>query len=92
MNTIAEIDKSGRLVVPKKIRDAMHLVPGTRLTLHQEGETIVLRPESQGGELIEKDGFLVWRSSVPVTFDVVAEIERDRDDRMQEIVGDWIKL
>ena len=33
MNAIAEIDKAGRVVVPKKFRDALHLVPGTRLSL-----------------------------------------------------------
>ncbi len=31
MNAIVEIDKSGRIVVPKKLRDELHLIPGTRL-------------------------------------------------------------
>jgi AbrB family looped-hinge helix DNA binding protein len=92
MNATTEIDKAGRLVVPKKMRDALHLVPGTRVTFHQDGETIVLRPEHQGGGLVEEDGLLVWTSDVPVTFDILEEIERGRTERMQDIVGDWIKL
>ena len=42
MNTIVEIDRSGRIVVPKKFRDALQLKPGTRLKLEQAGERLVL--------------------------------------------------
>ena len=46
MNTIVEIDRSGRIVVPKKFRDALQLKPGTRLKLEQAGERLVLEQDS----------------------------------------------
>ncbi|SFS04108.1 looped-hinge helix DNA binding domain-containing protein, AbrB family [Granulicella pectinivorans] len=45
MTTVAEIVKAGRFVVPKQMRDALHLVSGTRIPLEQAGESIVIRPE-----------------------------------------------
>jgi AbrB family looped-hinge helix DNA binding protein len=36
MNAIVEIDKAGRIVVPKKLRDDLHLIPGTRLRIERE--------------------------------------------------------
>lgn len=48
MNATTEIDKAGRIVVPKKMRDALHLVPGTRVTLKQEGDAIQIAPERAG--------------------------------------------
>lgn len=92
MNAIAEIDKAGRLVVPKKMRDALHLVPGTRLTLQQEGEAIVLRQEAAPRGLYMKNGTWVHDSGLPPSRDVRDWIEADRDARMQAILGDAIKL
>jgi AbrB family looped-hinge helix DNA binding protein len=92
MNAIAEIDKAGRLVVPKKLRDALHLVPGTRLTLHQEGEEIILRQEATPRGLYMKNGTWVYDAGIPPAEEVRDWIEADRDARMQSILGDTIKL
>ena len=42
MSTTVEIDKAGRVVVPKKFRDALHLTPGTRLKIDRTGDTLTL--------------------------------------------------
>lgn len=92
MNATAEIDKAGRLVVPKKMRDALHLVPGTRLTLHQEGEEIILRQEAVPRGLYMKNGTWVYDAGLPPSREVRDWIEAERDARMQSILGDAIKL
>jgi AbrB family looped-hinge helix DNA binding protein len=88
MDAITEIDKAGRLVVPKKMRDALHLVPGTRMVLHQEGESIVLQTESRPRGLYMKKGTWVYDAGVTFSGDIQDWIEKDRDDRMRSILGD----
>ena len=39
----AVMDRFGRIVVPKKIRDRHGLIPGSELEIEETGETIILR-------------------------------------------------
>jgi AbrB family looped-hinge helix DNA binding protein len=43
MAAIVKIDGSGRLVIPKKFRDALHLHPGTKLTIQLSGDKLILQ-------------------------------------------------
>jgi AbrB family looped-hinge helix DNA binding protein len=88
MNAITEIDKAGRLVVPKKLRDALHLVPGTRVLLHQEGESIILQTEPQSKGLYLKDGTWVYDAGGPFPGDIRDWIEKDREDRDRIVLRD----
>lgn len=91
MNTTVEIDKAGRVVVPKRIREALHLVPGTRLTLHQEDDRLVIQPESRPRGLYMKKGTLVYDAGPLPPLDIVDWIERDRRDRIDSLMGDLKK-
>jgi AbrB family looped-hinge helix DNA binding protein len=86
MNATAEIDKAGRVVVPKKLRDALHLVPGTRLILHQDGDSIVLQPESKPRGLYMKKGTLVYDAGPVPPSNVVEWIAEAREERMKDIL------
>jgi AbrB family looped-hinge helix DNA binding protein len=76
MNAIVEIDKAGRIVVPKKLRDALHLVPGTRLRIERSGDRLVVEQASSEPQLIMKDGMWVVSGSQKITVDDVNEIIR----------------
>jgi len=54
-----EIDKAGRIVVPKHLRDALHLTPGTKLTVERSGDTLVLEPNFPQARLVIENGFPV---------------------------------
>jgi len=56
MNATVEIDKAGRIVVPKKLRDALHLTPGTRLTVERSGGNLVLMPSADVAQLVIENG------------------------------------
>jgi AbrB family looped-hinge helix DNA binding protein len=90
MNTIVEIDKAGRIVVPKKLRDAMHLVPGTRLSIERSGDRLVFEQASSEPQLIMKDGMWVV-SGGQITVEDVNEIIRqgyaEREARILEGSG-----
>lgn len=90
MSTITEIDKAGRVVVPKKLRDALHLVPGTRLILQQQGESIILQTESQPRGLYLKNGTLVYDAGAgSFPGDIRNWIEKDREDHDRVLLGDF---
>lgn len=95
-----EIDKAGRIVVPKKLRDAMHLVPGTQLQLEQRGNTLILEPELPQARLVIENGFPVIYPAegreMPVHsaefFDTLLDqIRAERDRHNQGLYDDEIK-
>ena len=88
MNAIAEIDKAGRLVVPKKMRDALHLVPGTRLVLEQKGEAIIMLHESKPRGLYRKNGLLVYDTGRIIPPESVDWGKNDREERMDKVSGE----
>jgi AbrB family looped-hinge helix DNA binding protein len=91
MNATAEIDKAGRVVVPKRLREALHLVPGTRLILHQEGDRLVIEPESKPRGLYMKKGTLVYDVGPAPPSNAVDWIAEDREARMKAVLGDSFK-
>jgi AbrB family looped-hinge helix DNA binding protein len=74
------IDRFGRVVVPKEMRDRHGIVPGSDLEILDAGETIVLRRLSDLPGLVEKDGILVFRSRA--TGDVESAVQEHRARRL----------
>jgi AbrB family looped-hinge helix DNA binding protein len=91
MNAIAEIDKAGRVVVPKKLREALHLVPGTRLSLRLDGERLLIEPESKPRGLYMDRGTLVYDAGPGPATDAVDEIAKTREARMHAILSDFTR-
>jgi AbrB family looped-hinge helix DNA binding protein len=93
MNAIVEIDKAGRIVVPKRLRDALHLVPGTRLRIERSGDRLTLMPSSATAQLVIENGvpliFPADQSNAPVlTVEMVTElIELGRLERERRILS-----
>ncbi|MFP4550528.1 MAG: AbrB/MazE/SpoVT family DNA-binding domain-containing protein [Spirochaetales bacterium] len=53
------IDRLGRIVVPKSVRDRYHLTPGTDLELDVDVDRFHLKPALDEPTLIRKEGILV---------------------------------
>ena len=93
MNGTVEIDKAGRLVVPKNLRDALHLTPGTRLKVERCGDNLILTPSSDRAQLVIENGapliFPADRSNAPVlTNEMVTDlIAQGRQDRERQFLG-----
>ena len=61
MNTT--IDKAGRVVIPKHMRDALGLGDGGEVEVVEDDGRIVISPRSAAKRLVERDGVLVCEVS-----------------------------
>jgi len=89
MNATVEIDKAGRIVVPKKMRDSLHLRPGERLSIECHVDSITIARERKPRGLYEKGGWFVYDGGGPpvTTEEANRWIDKDREDRMKHILG-----
>ena len=61
------IDRAGRIVLPKPLRDELQLSPGDALEVDKLGEEITLRPVRGSGPLRKKRGVWVFRTGEALT-------------------------
>ena len=67
----AVIDQAGRIVLPKPIRDALGLLPGTKVDISPYGAGAQVVPAGRTARLVEEDGVLVSAGDTPVDDGVV---------------------
>jgi len=88
MVTTITIDKAGRVVLPKPVRDELQLGPGDSIELESSEERIILRPARGKGRMYKKQGVWVFDSGVPLEADVVQKtIRRVREERDRHNLG-----
>jgi AbrB family looped-hinge helix DNA binding protein len=77
------MDKAGRIVIPKPLREELHLEPGDTLELESGGEHITLRPARGSGPLQNEHGIWVLHTGEPLpasaTDDLLHQIREERD-------------
>ena len=83
MNSRLTIDKAGRVVIPKPLREQLHLEPGDALEMETAGEQITLRPVRGGAPLKKEHGVWVFHAGHPLpasaTDEMLREIREERD-------------
>ncbi|MCB9384407.1 MAG: AbrB/MazE/SpoVT family DNA-binding domain-containing protein [Bryobacterales bacterium] len=67
MGTTVVIDDAGRLELPEKLREQLHLSPGDRLDIAVEGESLTLRRQQSNPFLHREDGVWVLRTGEPLS-------------------------
>jgi len=80
------LDGAGRVVIPKPVRDELHLQAGDALEMETSGEDIRLRPVRGQAQLRKKSGVWVYRSGEALSADTVdktlTEIRREREAQL----------
>lgn len=88
---IVTIDKFGRVLIPKAIRDRLGLEPGSELTLEvresADAPSIELRTEEIQPQLVREGGLLLYNGKLPEDFDIVEFIRQQREERSRRIMG-----
>ena len=78
------VDRFGRVVIPKKIRDDFNLGAGTPVRFEESEQGIVLKPVRGEPNLHCKDGVLVFSGSA--LGDLSEAIEKHREERARNIL------
>ncbi|MBO0732401.1 MAG: AbrB/MazE/SpoVT family DNA-binding domain-containing protein, partial [Acidimicrobiaceae bacterium] len=65
------IDGAGRIVLPKPLREALGLLPGTTVDISPYGAGLQILPAGRTARLVEEDGVLVAAGETPVDDDVL---------------------
>ncbi len=83
MNIRLTLDKAGRIVIPKPLREELRLEPGDDLEMESCGEEITLRPVRGTGPLTQEYGVWVFRTGQPMgasaTDDMLRQIREEHD-------------
>lgn len=86
------LDKSGRVLIPKKLRDELGLKAGQAVTLEVDGDGLHLRPVARAARLVERHGRLILDCPdlAEVDSQAVNEmIDAARQARDADVLGDW---
>ncbi len=77
-----KIDKAGRVVIPKAVRDALQLQPGDELEAVQDGDQLSLTPVLEEAVLQKEDGVWVFCPREPVPDSIFEDTKnRIREER-----------
>lgn len=83
MTTTLTVDKAGRVVLPKPVRDELELSAGDSLELESSEDQIVLRPVRARVGMRKKQGVWVLDFDEPIsaaaTNRVIRDIRRERE-------------
>lgn len=83
-----KIDRAGRLVIPKPVREQLGLEAGAELEMEQSGDRIALIPVRSTGPLTKEHGVWVWRTGVRLTAAETEDVlERVRMERSESARG-----
>ncbi|MGH2458550.1 MAG: AbrB/MazE/SpoVT family DNA-binding domain-containing protein [Chloroflexota bacterium] len=77
MSNKVTLDRAGRVVLPKTLRDELHLAAGDTLDLTVKGDEITLRPRRGATPLQKERGVWVFRTGEPLAADETEETLRD---------------
>ena len=83
MRSKVTLDSAGRVVLPKTLRDELHLSPGDTLDLTVKGDEVTLRPRRGATPLQKERGVWVFRTGEPLTARETEETLRNIRARRQ---------
>lgn len=79
------LDRFGRVLIPKPVRDGLGLRPGTVLLIEEQDDGIVLRPADRSPPLKVKGHVLVFAGEAQG--DLRDAIRKQRGERMRVVTG-----
>lgn len=80
------MDKLGRVLIPKSIREMLGLRPGVTLRINVSDEGLELKVAEPAEILVEQNGLLVHRGSA--SSNLIDEIKQVREERSAQLMLD----
>ena len=78
------IDRFGRLVLPKQIRDRIGLKPGSEIIIEELGSEIIIRHSEQKTPLQYEDGILVFAGTA--VGDLTESVRKHREEHLTKFM------
>jgi AbrB family looped-hinge helix DNA binding protein len=85
MATKISVDKAGRVVLPKSLREKMRVEAGDDLLIEAEGDRITLRPIRREVLLKKELGIWVYQGE-PSDTSIPDLIDDEREKRIRELI------
>ncbi|MBL8234087.1 MAG: AbrB/MazE/SpoVT family DNA-binding domain-containing protein [Bryobacterales bacterium] len=82
-----KMDKAGRVVLPKPVRDRLGLHEGSDLEMQETPDGLMLKPVEHRPSMVKKQGLWVHTGKVAPGFDIVQAIRDARDERIRKNSG-----
>ncbi len=82
-----KIDKAGRVILPKPVRDRLGLREGSDLEIQETPDGVILKPAGRRPAMVQKQGLWVHTGAMPAGFDIVKAIQHDREERIRHLAG-----
>lgn len=88
MTATLTLDKAGRVVIPKPLRDELRLGPGDALQMEVDGGCISLRPLRIVSPLLKERGVWVYRTGHRLPASTVDDtMQQVREERHRDALG-----
>ncbi len=79
------LDKLGRIVIPRQVREDLGLRPGIRLQIEECQEEIRLKPIYGEDKVVLKDNVLVFTGNT--VGDIIKALEEQRRERSKRVLS-----
>ena len=86
MVTKIVLDKAGRLVLPKAMREAMRVGPGDTLRIENEDDRLILSPVRDPAGLQKEQGVWVYHSGTPANTSITDLVDQGRNRRTEGLL------
>lgn len=80
------IDKSGRLLFPKRLRERLGLKPGMELEVLEQPDGVLLRPVGQRPSMIRVDGLWVHQGMAEPSANWDRLLDDVREERIESVL------
>lgn len=80
------IDRSGRIVVPKRLRERLGLIPNSELEIVEQSGGVLLRALQEKPSMIQVDGLWVHQGSAEPGANWDRVLDDAREERMQSVL------
>lgn len=81
------IDKAGRVVLPKPLRDRMGLRDGSSLEVVETREGVILKPVDTEPYIVKEGKIMVYTGKLPPGYDILRAVDEDREERIRYLAG-----
>lgn len=86
MQTEITIDRAGRIVIPKSLRDGLRIAPGDTLEVEQVDDHLVLKPVRPDTPMVNKRGIWIYMPENTLPENAILEaIDEMREERIREL-------